>query len=103
MCINVLTLILFGYSDNINAVESVIRVCPVDLPKIWKPFPLHLAAENGNVQMTMQVKTKLLINGKMVCSGRDMIAEILIKNGADVNARDNLQRTPLHIAAVNGN
>lgn len=33
--------------------------------------------------------------------GRDRIAEILVKHGADVNKGDTLKRTPLHVAARN--
>lgn len=42
--------------------------------------PLHKAAEAGN----------------------EKIAEILLENGADVDARNHLGNTPLYIAAING-
>lgn len=35
--------------------------------------------------------------------GRENIANVLVKNGANVNSVDSLLRSPLHVAARNGN
>lgn len=43
----------------------------------------------------------------LFCLGNKHVAEILLKNGANVNANDStnnvmIQQTPLHLAAING-
>lgn len=35
-------------------------------------------------------------------AGNEKVAEILLENGADVDARNHLGNTPLYIAAING-
>lgn len=35
-------------------------------------------------------------------NGHEAVAELLVANGAEINARDQLQRTPLKRAAMNG-
>lgn len=65
---------------SINATKSI-KMCPVNLPQIREPFPLHLAAEKG----------------------LDKIATILVQHKANVNAQNNHGLTPLFNTTLSGN
>ncbi|XP_031629054.1 uncharacterized protein LOC116344597 [Contarinia nasturtii] len=93
--------------------ELIINECPVDLSKIKKPYPLHLAA-SGGFEDVIEV---LLNNGADInaednygnqplfwaaYSGRDSIAKQLLNHGAKINTRNKNGFTPLHLACHEG-
>lgn len=64
---------------------------------------LHFAAYRGNFEKyctkSSNIEPKLFL---FFCSGRDEAVKVLIDHGANVNAKDQIQRTPLHRAAFYG-
>lgn len=49
----------------------------------------------------MQMKLIILLN--LLFTGNEIIAQILIDNQAEIDARNNDQQTAMHFAALNGN
>lgn len=71
--------------------------------------PLHYAAEGG-IQSSQNIITCLLLlmqstfwSWSIRNSVSKSVLELLIKNGANVNAKNVLKYTPLHLAAKKGN
>lgn len=61
---------------------------------------LHLAAQKGNSSDLGAIEINVMTYFGV--SGREKIANVLVKSGANVNSVDKLLRSPLHVAARNG-
>merc|ERR1712013_594226 len=62
---------------------------------------LHLAVENGHTDIVNLVKTNLITPLHLACrSGQLDIVQILVESEADIEAKNVLQETPLHRAAL---
>ncbi|KAJ7383809.1 hypothetical protein OS493_025680 [Desmophyllum pertusum] len=96
-----------GYTG-ISKVLMKCGLCGIDAPNSLKETPLHVAAKEriqrpgrrfDPTWKSLQQKTPLHF---AAWSGHLQIADVLIQNGSDVNARNILGQTPLHLAAENG-
>ncbi|XP_078594440.1 uncharacterized protein LOC144872257 [Branchiostoma floridae x Branchiostoma japonicum] len=80
-------------------------------------YTFFWAVEQGDVQTVrkalegldagVHINTKRKLDGQTSLhvasrNGRTEVAELLIKNGANLEARDKNQNTPLHLAAAEG-
>lgn len=65
--------------------------------------PLHLAALNGNCLSFYFLKKKTLPFNFNLFTGHVEVVGLLIEKGAEVNAKDLDEYTPLHLAAHYGN
>jgi hypothetical protein len=68
-----------GLTSSVKRLLSI-RNINVNVKDVNRATPLHLAAENGHIE----------------------IARLLLQNGAEVNAKDRWDRTPLHCSAIHG-
>ena len=76
----------------------------------WLVTPLHLASGNGHqaiaeslIQQGGQVNTTTnLLEETSLLLAAQYVAEMLLKHGSQVDARNRFQETPLHLAAMSG-
>jgi len=61
--------------------------------------PLHPAAMQGHLEIIEQL---LNAGVEVVASGRDEAVKLLVQNDADIDAKDEYKRTPLHFAVYEG-
>lgn len=89
-----MTELLIKHGANVNALDAD------------NDTPLHWAAQHGNLlsYVFIFIETILFIETSFYSAlETDKVADVLIKNGANVSAVNNIGWTPLHYCASNGN
>lgn len=81
--------------------DMLIMNCVDDITKMQEPWPLHIAAEYGNL---FKIEYGFWENNLIEkCLGRENIVKKLIAKGIDVNLRNRNNDTALNVAAEFGN
>jgi ankyrin repeat protein len=76
-----------GYRDDGSSLETVKAVCALVAAR--EPIADFINAKNANGETALHAASS---------RGLDDVVRFLVENGADVNAKDNRQRTPLALA-----
>ncbi len=105
----------YAVSNNkINMVKLLLgnEATKVDSLKADGNTALHIAAKLGHVEIVELLIPKINIDSKnkagdtplhcALSNKKDLLAQLLINNNADVNSKNNEEDTPLHIAVAGG-